>query len=156
MHLVFSLHSLHSLALHPSGRLLASCSSGDGLVKFWDCGRAAQASSSQLMASADEFVERVASEDDETTPETSDDSLVTTEVERTPEGDSMDVDTFAGRSLPSRSLSSYSVRQPQDSLETKQSCRVSPHDSRFIDYLHFSLLASCMDRRRQQCGYTGR
>ncbi|VDK37365.1 unnamed protein product [Taenia asiatica] len=112
-----------SLALHPSGRLLASCSSGDGLVKFWDCGRAAHASSSQLMASADEFVERVASEDDETTPETSDDSLMTTEVERIPEGDAMDVDTFAGRSLPSRSLSSYSVRQPQNSLETKQSCR---------------------------------
>ncbi|VEL07899.1 unnamed protein product [Protopolystoma xenopodis] len=27
-----------SLAVHPSGRLLASCSSGDGLVKLWDCG----------------------------------------------------------------------------------------------------------------------
>ncbi|KAL5110869.1 Phosphoinositide 3-kinase regulatory subunit 4 [Taenia crassiceps] len=112
-----------SLALHPSGRLLASCSSGDGLVKFWDCGRAAHASSSQLMASADEFVERVASEDDETIPEVPDDSSMTTEVGRFPEGDATDIEAFAGRSLPSRSLSSYSVRQPQDSLETKQSCR---------------------------------
>ncbi|KAH9282501.1 Phosphoinositide 3-kinase regulatory subunit 4 [Echinococcus granulosus] len=111
-----------SLALHPSSRLLASCSSGDGFVKFWDCGRAAHASSSQLMASTDEFVERVASEDDETTPETPDDSLVATEV-KIPECDAADDDTFAGRSLPSRSLSSYSVRQPQDALETKQSCR---------------------------------
>ncbi|CDS39711.1 phosphoinositide 3 kinase regulatory subunit 4 [Echinococcus multilocularis] len=111
-----------SLALHPSSRLLASCSSGDGFVKFWDCGRAAHASSSQLMASTDEFVERVASEDDETTPETPDDSLVATEV-KIPECDAVDDDTFAGRSLPSRSLSSYSVRQPQDALETKQSCR---------------------------------
>ncbi|VDM17326.1 unnamed protein product [Hydatigera taeniaeformis] len=112
-----------SLALHPSGRLLASCSSGDGLVKFWDCGRTVHASSSQLMTSTDEFVERVASEDDETAPENSDDSMATVGMERNDESDVVDVDTFAGRSFPSRSLSSYSVRQPQESLDTKQSCR---------------------------------
>uniref|UniRef100_A0A5K3F786 non-specific serine/threonine protein kinase n=1 Tax=Mesocestoides corti TaxID=53468 RepID=A0A5K3F786_MESCO len=99
-----------SLASHPSKQLLASCSSGDGQVKFWDCGRGTQANSGHNNNNA---------RDAESTDDSDDGDR---EEEEEVEDVSMSA-ALGGQFLPSRSLSTYSVSQQHDSADGKPSCR---------------------------------
>lgn len=91
-------------------------------MKFWDCGRSAHAGSSRPFISTDEFVEQIAADlcgEDEDAEEEKEEDQSDAENGNDEEEEAL----FLGSFLPSRSLSNYCVRQPQDS--SKITCRVS-------------------------------
>ncbi|BHF63741.1 phosphoinositide-3-kinase, regulatory subunit 4 [Sparganum proliferum] len=95
-----------SLATHPSGHLLASCSSGDGLVKFWDCGRLQVSDqNSASLKHSEGFLE---------------DTGGSSSVDKSASASSPDL--ASGHFLPARSFSTYSVRKPQHASD-KPTCR---------------------------------
>ncbi|KAL7064668.1 hypothetical protein AAHC03_04617 [Spirometra sp. Aus1] len=95
-----------SLATHPSGHLLASCSSGDGLVKFWDCGRLQVSDqNSASLKHSEGYLE---------------DTGGSGSVDKSASASSPDL--ASGHFLPARSFSTYAVRKPQHASD-KPTCR---------------------------------
>ncbi|VDN32714.1 unnamed protein product [Dibothriocephalus latus] len=99
------------LATHPSGHLLASCSSGDALVKFWDCGRMQVTEQNAASTKLSEGLP----EDTIGGGGSSADKSVS----------ASSPDLASGHFLPARSFSTYAVRKPQN-VSDKPTCRVSP------------------------------
>uniref|UniRef100_A0A0X3PQZ9 non-specific serine/threonine protein kinase n=2 Tax=Schistocephalus solidus TaxID=70667 RepID=A0A0X3PQZ9_SCHSO len=95
-----------SLATHPSGHLLASCSSGDAHVKFWDCGRVQMSDQSSASSKLAEGF--------------SEDTIGGGSVDKSISTSNLDL--ASGHFLPARSFSTYSVRKPQHASD-KPTCR---------------------------------
>lgn len=123
---------LSSLATHPSGRLLTSCSSGDGLVKFWNCGRtferrpinrpspnASLSESPSASMALDKNAKGDGDNEESEVPGCDDDLSESLVYEGS---DSDDINSL---NLPSRAFATYSVRSTSDeNLSDAAYCRV--------------------------------
>ncbi len=121
-----------SLVTSSSGRMLISCSSGDGLVKFWDCGGLTVKSDRTRRTSTSTEVDPLGIPTSSTTKNSVSDSEALEDDDENEDGEGSSaavVSTIRGGheypSVPSRAFITYSVKGNNATTGSDASCRVS-------------------------------